>query len=211
MRRYRATFLLLSLSIATAATLAAQSRARPPLQSADIDAIATLLKLEDARTYDEPALSQILGSAHPEVRRRAVQSVGRIADKRGAALIEIGRKDKDGEVAATAAWSAGQLRDPAAVTWLSETLNSIAIPAPIRREAAIALGKIQAPESRAALTRYLTETAVADAPATVVGEALLAIGRFPPEADVAAIVRWAESKDVELRWRTAWALFRPRN
>ena len=211
MQRYRATFLLLSLSIATAATLAAQSRARPRLQSADIDALANLLKLEDARTYDESALSRFLGSDHPEVRRRAIQSVGRIADKRGAALIEIARKDKDVEVAATATWSAGQLRDPAAVAWLSETLNSSAIPAPIRREAAIALGKIQAPESRTALNRYLAESPVSDAPATVVGEALLAIGRFPPEADVAAIVRWAASKDVELRWRTAWALFRPRN
>ncbi|MDQ3486767.1 MAG: HEAT repeat domain-containing protein [Acidobacteriota bacterium] len=211
MRRYRATFLLLSISIATAATLAAQSRARPSLEAADIDAIATLLELEDARTYDASALGRILESAHPEVRRRAVQSVGRIGDKKGATLLEIARKDKDVEVAATAAWAAGQLRDPAAVPWLSESLNGSGTPPTIQREAAIALGKIQAPESRTALARYLSETPVARAPTSVVGEALLAIGRFPPQDDIAAIVRWAASQDVELRWRTAWALFRPRH
>ncbi len=211
MRRYRSKFLLFSICVASAATIAAQSRARPPLKAADVDAIATLLKLEDARTYDQTALDRIVESAHSEVRRRAVQSVGRIADKRGAALLELARKDKDVEVAATAAWSAGQLRDPAAVPWLSESLTGSGTPAAIQREAAIALGKIQAPESRAALARYLSETPVAKASANVVGEALLAIGRFPPQDDIAAITRWATSQNVELRWRTAWALFRPRN
>lgn len=211
MRRRLTTSLLLSLAVASVATIGAQDRARSPLQGADIDAIATLLKLEDARTYDEPTLRRILESGHPEIRRRATQSVGRIADKNGAALLEIARKDKDIEVAATAAWSAGQLRDAAAVPWLSAALSGSGTPSTIQREAAVALGKIQAPESRLALARYLAEMPVVKAPASVVGEALLAIGRFPPESDIAPIVRWAASKDVELRWRAAWALFRPRN
>ena len=211
MRRYHATFLSLVLCVATAATIAAQGRTRPPLQAADIDAIGTLLKLEDSRVYDEAALGRILESAHPEVRRRAVQSVGRIADIKGAALLDIARRDKDPEVAATAAWAAGQLRDPAAVAWLAELLIGGGAPAAVQREAAIALGKIQAPESRAALARYLSATPIANAPAAIAGEALLSIGRFPPEGEIAAIGRWAESSDVELRWRAAWALFRPRN
>ena len=152
-----------------------------------------------------------MGSAHPEVRRRAVQSVGRIADKRGAGLLDLARKDKDVEVAATAVWSAGQLRDPAGVAWLSTLLGADGVAMAVQREAAIALGKIQAPDSRAALARYLTETPVAKAPAAVVGEALQSMGRFPPEGDVTPIARWASSPDVEIRWRTAWALFRPRN
>ena len=210
MRLRRSTGLVFVVCLAAVATFSAQGRARPPLQAADIDAIATLLKLEDARTYDEAALKSIFVSAHPEVRRRAVQSIGRIADKRGAALVDAARHDKDAEVAATAAWSAGQLRDPGAVPWLSESLGSDSVAQSFQREAAIALGKIQAVESRAALARYLSQTPVAKAPAAVVGEALQSIGRFPADADLEPVARWAASPDVEIRWRTAWALFRPR-
>ena len=42
-------------------------------------------------------LARIAKSAHPEVRRRAVQAVGRIADKNGAAILETARQDKDVE------------------------------------------------------------------------------------------------------------------
>ena len=210
MRRYRTTALLV-MCVATVAATAAQRRAKPPLQANDVEAIATLLKLEDARTYDEAALSKIVASEHPEVRRRAVQSIGRIADKRGASLLDIARKDKDVEVVATATWSAGQLRDPAPVAWLYDAMVNTT-PATVAREAAIALGKIQAPESRAALTRYLSETPTAKPPAPVVGEALLSLGRFRDETgDLAAILRWTTSPDPEIRWRAAWALFRVGN
>jgi HEAT repeat protein/cyclophilin family peptidyl-prolyl cis-trans isomerase len=199
------------LVVAATATLPAQRRAAKPLAKADIDAIATLLKLEDARTYDEAALSRILASAHPEVRRRAAQSVGRIADRRGAALLDTARKDTNVEVAATAVWAAGQLRDPAAVDWLPDALTAVGTAAPVAREAAIALGKIQAPEARAALARYLSEAAASKAAAAVVGEALLSLGRFPSEGELTPIARWTSSRDVEIRWRAAWALFRTRN
>ena len=138
------TTLLIPLTVET------QSRARRALAPADIDDIATLLQLEDARRYDAAELGRILKSAHVEVRRRAIQSVGRIADKQGAALIELARRDADVEVAATAAWAAGQLRDAAAVAWLSETVSGARTPVPVAREAAIALGKIQDPAARAA-------------------------------------------------------------
>jgi peptidylprolyl isomerase len=45
----------------------------------------------------------------------------------------------------------------------------------------------------------------------IVGEALLALGRFPPPLELAAIARWTASADPELRWRAAWALYRPRD
>ena len=183
---------------------------RRPLAPPDVDAIATLLMLEDARRFDETELARIAASTHPEVRRRAIQSVGRIADKRGLALLESARRDKDVDVAATAAWAAGQLRDPAAVGWLNETLAGARTPAPIAREAAIALGKIQAPEARAALAAYLSAAPTA-APAAVVGEALLSIGRFPAGGDLTPILRWSAAKEVEIRWRATWALFRPRD
>ena len=49
------------------------------------------------------------------------------------------------------------------------------------------------------------------AAAPVVGEALLAIGRFTTRDDLAPILRWTTAADVEVRWRAAWALFRPRD
>jgi HEAT repeat protein/cyclophilin family peptidyl-prolyl cis-trans isomerase len=207
MRRLHPT-LIVCLSVAAA--VSAQPR-KSPLAAGDVDAIATLLKLEDARTYDEPALARILAADHPEVRRRAAQTIGRIADTKGATLLQVARKDKDVEVAATAAWAAGQLRDPAAIPWLAELLAGAGgAPSAMQQEAAIALGKIQAPASRSALAGYLADTPLANAPAGVVGEALQSIGRFPGEGDLAPVVRWAASPDVELRWRTAWSLFRSR-
>jgi HEAT repeat protein/cyclophilin family peptidyl-prolyl cis-trans isomerase len=202
---------LLVAAFLAATSLAAQRRAKTPLAPADIDAIATLLMLEDARTFDEVELQRMTKSAHAEVRRRAVQAVGRIADKRGTPLLEVARQDKDVEVAATAAWAAGQLRDPAAIAWLSDTLAGVKTPASIGREAAIALGKIQSPDARAALAQYLSSAPIGSAPAASVGEALLSIGRFPAGGDLAPILRWTTSPDVEVRWRATWALVRPRD
>ena len=208
------------------ATLSAQSRGKPPLAAADIDNIAVLLMLEDARKYDEPEIKRIASSAHPEVRRRAVQAIGRIADSVGATVLETARLDKDVDVAATAVWAMGQLRGVAAVPALAALLANPKTPAAIAREAAIALGKIQPPQgrgvpppttmppARVALADYLLKTPTAKPAAAVVGEALLSIGRFPilpAMGDIAPILRWTTAADVEIRWRAAWALFRSRD
>ena len=211
-RMLRRTLAATSLiAMAGVSLLAGQGRAKEPLSPADIDAIATLLMLEDARTFDEAELQRILKSAHPELRRRAAQSVGRIADTRGAALLEGVRHDTDVEVAATALWALGQLRHPGAIPTLSSALSDPKTAAPVAREAAIALGKIQTPESRAALAQFLSSAPTTKRAAPVVGEALLSVGRFPPGADLAPIIRWTSSPDVETRWRATWALFRPRD
>ena len=208
MLRHLALLLFTVVVAGGPARLSAQGK--PPLAGADLDAIATLLALEDARQYDEPRLRDLIASSHPEVRRRAVQAVGRIADVRGRALLMPARTDADVEVVATAAFSAGQLKDPEAVVWLGSLLDSPATPSAVAREAASALGKIRSAEARTALARYLSGAALS-APPVVVGEALLAIGRFATREDLAPIVRWTTSSDPELRWRAAWALFRPRD
>ena len=201
----------LAVVFVTTATLFPQTGSRPPLASNDIDDIARLLMLEDTRRFDRDALSRILRSPHPEVRRRAVLAVGRIADPAGAALLEPARADKDADVAATAMFSAGQLKVPATIPWLEDAMSSPASPPAVAREAAIALGKFQVPEARAALARYLGAVVPGSRSAPVVGEALLSIGRFVVREDLAPILRWTNSPDAELRWRAAWALFRPRD
>ncbi len=87
--------------------------------------------------------------------------------------------------------------------WLAAELQSPKTPVPIAKEAACALGKILVPESRAALTKYLTEAPMTSAAAIPAGEALLSLGRFAKSGDVTPIVRWTSSKDVEVRWRAA--------
>ena len=74
--------------LASAASLAgAQTRRRPPLDSAAISDIARLLLLEDVRRFDTIDLERMLAAKHPEVRRRAMLAVAHLDDKRGVALL----------------------------------------------------------------------------------------------------------------------------
>jgi len=210
------TALVLTLALLAPSTASAQ-RARPaPLAPADLDALVLLLKLEDTRTFDEAALTRLVNATHPEVRRRAIVAVGRIADPRGRALLAGLHGQADAEILATVAFATGQLKDAGAIAWLSELLSGARTPPAAAFEAARALGKIRTPDdaaaqARAALASYLSAAPAASGSATVVGEALLAIGRFPPGPDIAPIVRWTASPNVEVRWRATWALFRPRD
>jgi HEAT repeat protein/cyclophilin family peptidyl-prolyl cis-trans isomerase len=211
MTRPRSITLLAALFGWTSTIVLAQGAARAPLAAADIDAIAELLMLEDTRRFDEEALARLLRSTHPEVRRRAVIAVGRIVNPRGAALLVPMRGDRNPDIVATVAFAAGQLKDPAAVPWLADVLTAASTPPAVGREAAIALGKIRTPDARVALAGFLTSAPVAAASSAVAGEALLAIGRFAGREDLTPIVRWTTARDAGVRWRAAWALFRPRD
>lgn len=216
-RMFRAPAAILLALALLAPSAALAQRARPaPLMTADIDALVLLVKLEDTRSFDEAALTRLVNAAHPEVRRRAIVAVGRIADPRGRALLAGLHGETNAEILATVAFATGQLKDADHVPWLSDLLSGARTPPAAAFEAARALGKIRTPEdaaaqARAALAKYLSAAPAANASAPVVGEALLAIGRFPPGPDIASIVRWTTSPNVEVRWRAAWALFRPRD
>jgi HEAT repeat protein/cyclophilin family peptidyl-prolyl cis-trans isomerase len=194
----------------TALTATAQT-SRKPLTPADVTSIVQLVTLEDTRQYDEATLGKLLRASHPEVRRRAVVAVARINNPAGRALLAEFRRDPDPEIVATVAFAAGQLKDPAAVAWLTEVLTATNTAVPIAHEAARALGKIRTPEARTGLAQYLSSVPYATASSVVVGEALLSLGRFTERSDLAPILRWASVADAEVRWRTAWALFRPRD
>jgi HEAT repeat protein/cyclophilin family peptidyl-prolyl cis-trans isomerase len=198
-------------ALITGASSAGQRPAQKALAPGDVDAIAQLVMLEDTRRFDAAILRAQLGSTHPEVRRRAIVSVGRIVNPAGRALLVPLRKDANQDLVATVAFATGQLKDPDAVSWLAELLLAKRTPAAVGREAAQALGKIRTPEARVALAKYLAAAADNAATAPVVGEALLAIGRFTTREDIAPIVRWTNSSNVDVRWRAAWALFRPRD
>ena len=200
----------LALGACALASLIATAQSRTPLSSADIDDIATLVKLEDTRTLDEAALARILKSTHTEVRRRAVVAVGRIAKEQGRPLLVGARADTEVEVLASVAFATGQLKHPAAVEWLGGLLDNPRTSPIVGREAAQALGKIQTPDARAALNRFVASVTDPDA-VPVVGDALLSLGRFTGRSDLTPIVRWLAYGDSEIRWRGAWALFRLRD
>ena len=67
---------------------------RRPLSPADIADITQLVMLEDTRHFDADVIGRILKSTHPEVRRRAALSVGRIVDERGRALLVAARRNR---------------------------------------------------------------------------------------------------------------------
>lgn len=203
--------LIVALAAQTIPLVDAQGPARrAPLGDPEIEAIAQLLKLEDTRQFDDATLGRLVASPHPEVRRRAVVAVGRIVNPRGRALLTAARPEKDPEILATIAFSTGLLEDAGAIPWLAGLLSAPATPRAAAFEAARALGKIHVPDARAALAAYLASAPATAAAAPVVGEALLSIGRFPP-GDIAPIVKWIASPNADLRWRAAWALFRPRD
>ena len=202
---------LLAAAVLATTVAAAQTPKRRPLAPADLDAIASLLKIEDTRQFDEATLARLLQSAQPEIRRRAAQTIGRVLNPRGSALLMSVRGDANSDVVATVAFAYGQLKDADAVGWLGEEMSGPAVPAAVAREAARALGKIRSPEARAALVRYLGQARMTAATSSVTGEALLSLGRFPAPIDLAAVVRWTHSADVEVRWRATWALYRPRD
>lgn len=209
--------LILCASVAFGAGHLSAQQARPPLGNADVTAIAELLKIEDTRRFDELTLieeltlTRLIRSSHPEVRRRAAVTVGRVVNEGGLVVLEPLKTDADPEIVATAAFAMGQLKNPAAVEWLTTTMNGWRANAPAAFEAARALGKVRSPEARVALDAFVT-SAPADAAARgVIGEALLSLGRFTEPGDLAPILKWTSSTDVEVRWRATWALFRPGN
>src|SRR5262245_16125178 len=127
-------------------TVDAQQRA--PLTTREIGEIVTLLSLEDNRRFDSVALGRMLRDRHPEVRRRAALSIGRIMDPGGRALLRTGRNDRDTAVAATVVFATAQLYDTSAIGWLDSLLMNRRTPVGVATEAARAFGLIRTPATR---------------------------------------------------------------
>jgi HEAT repeat protein/cyclophilin family peptidyl-prolyl cis-trans isomerase len=200
-----------ALCVFVAPSAGAQAKARRPLTAADIGDIATLEMLEDRRQFDSTELARLLASSHPEVRRRAAISIGRIANKRGIALLRAKPLDVDTAVAASVVFAVGQLRDSTTVGWMDSLLGNPRTNPAVAGEAAIALGKIKTAGARATLARFLAKGVVGQRNTPALREALLSIGRSTARGDITPIVRWTRSPNEEVRWRATWSLFRPRD
>lgn len=202
---------LLALPVTAAALLSACAPAmRTGAAPGRVDA-ATLIRLEDRREYDSTALATAAGAPSAALRRRAALAAANLRDRRAIPMLGRMLADEDTSVAATAAFALGQIGDTAAVPLLAPylTMDRVTAMPSVVGEAAYALGKIRHPAARAALERLLS-TAVIDAAGTreAAGAALLAVWRQGQPTPVAAIARWMDSSDHELRWRAAYALAR---
>jgi HEAT repeat protein/cyclophilin family peptidyl-prolyl cis-trans isomerase len=102
-----------------------------------------------------------------------------------------------------------QLRDTASIAWFDSLLASPATAPAVVTEAARGLGMLNVAPARAALARFLGAVEYSPRTRASIGEALLAIGRQETRATLEPVVRWATAADDEVRWRAAWALWRP--
>ena len=206
---------LLLAALALLAACAAPPPGTAPRAAAaasDLDVHAALLRLEDRREYDARALESAAALPGPALRRRAALAAGRIGDRRGVLLLVRLLADPDTSVAATAAFALGEIGDTTTVPTLVRYVSAdrIAAMPTVVGEAALALGKMP----RAAAGRQAVEALLRAAPRTgpgvqrAVGQALLAVWRYPRPADAAPILPWLDSADPEVRWRAAYALSR---
>lgn len=210
------TLLALVLLLTAAACAVTPPPAPRPLLlgEADVDALATLLRLEDRREYDAARLQELAGSATPEVRRRTALAAGRIRHPAATPLLLHLLVDPDTSVAATAAFALGQLGDTTAVPRLTALLEAELIDrAPsMATEAAAALGKLRTEEGRQALLSLLRQSPTAgqgvEEGSQVIEAALLAIWKFPRDPDLEPILRWTRHPAPQLRWRATYALVR---
>jgi cyclophilin family peptidyl-prolyl cis-trans isomerase/HEAT repeat protein len=181
-----------------------------PLRDRDAT-VGGLMAVEDQRRYDSAYLAHAGLTGGVEIRRRAALAMGRIRDPRAVPLLGRMLADADTSVAATAAFALGQIADSAAVPLLAPYADPAAIATrpTVVAEVAYALGKIRHPQARAALERLLM-TADSEGPGNnlPIGHALLAVWRQARPLPVAAVARWLDSPDPELRWRAAYALAR---
>ncbi|HEU0299774.1 MAG TPA: HEAT repeat domain-containing protein, partial [Longimicrobium sp.] len=173
--------------------------------------VGGVMLVEDQRRYDSAYLEHAALGGGPQLRRRAALAMGRIRDRRAVPVLGRLLADADTSVAAVAAFALGQIADSAAVPLLAPFADPAAIATrpTVVAEVAYALGKIRHPDARAALERLL-QTADINGPSNSlpVGHALLAVWRQARPLPVAAVSRWLDSTDPELRWRAAYALAR---
>ncbi len=205
--RFSAPGLVAAAFSACALAAAARSPLPTPLASADVDAIATLLRLEDRREFDSAIFTRLAAAPSPRLRRHAALAAGRIRNPAGRSLLLTLLADSDSSVAATAAFALGQLADTTTLAALASRLGLATNPETVVAEAAAATGKLGTTGARDALAHLLRTAPPIERPRLAVGEALLAIPRTP-RGDLAPVLRWAEAADPELRWRAAYALAR---
>jgi cyclophilin family peptidyl-prolyl cis-trans isomerase len=186
-------------------SLAMSATAQAPTAPADVHVVrasARLLAMADARRLDTTLVDSILRStASPVWLRtqalRAIGQVGTVPELRTlrAALVRGLIAEQDSTVAATAAFTAGLLRDLDAIPALEAALNR---PGTVHAEAATALGRMGAPAKGILILRLQRSPTAA---------VILALA--PADSStVSLLVPHLRSADAAARWAATYALTR---
>jgi len=178
----------------------------PPrtVDAGEISALTELMRLEDTRNFDAPTFQRLSAAPSELVRARAMLAAGRIGNRAASDLLIRGLGDPSDSVKAYAAFALGELGDSAA--HIAQALGPLALTAgPAAREAVAALGKIGGSNARP----YVENVLKLRRAGLEVGEALLALWRFPRTPESSALIRpWLVAQDTAIRWRAAYALVR---
>jgi cyclophilin family peptidyl-prolyl cis-trans isomerase/HEAT repeat protein len=187
------------------ATFAPSATAQAPTAAADAPVVRTsarLLAMADARQLDVALVDSVLRAPSAPVwlrtqALRAIGQVGVVPELRPlrAELVRGLIADQDTAVAATAAFTAGLLRDLEAIPALEAALNR---PGAVHLEAATALGRMGAPAKGILILRLQRSPTAA---------VILALA--PADSStVSLLVPHLRSADASVRWAATYALTR---
>ncbi len=180
-----------------------------PLSADELVRAAALMEMEDSRTTSIQSVLAASSAESSAIRARSALTLGRLRSSEGRDALVSLLQDPDTAVAATAAFSLGQLGDTLVVPNLAAVMNgSGALRWTVAAEAASALGKLGSAASADALMGLLATQELGARAREPVASALLATWRHPRPTDYGFITRWTASPDPELRWRAAYALVR---
>jgi cyclophilin family peptidyl-prolyl cis-trans isomerase/HEAT repeat protein len=212
-RHLRCSLSLLVVLIAAAcgrtATVTPSVPSPPPrvlLGDADVDALAMLLRMEDARVLDTALVARHLQAGEAEVRGRAALAAGRLGDHAATPLLLRALSDSDARVRTRAAFALGELGDTTHAVVAALTGAALGDTRGAGAEAVAALGRLGTAAGRPVVDSLLTRPRV---DAAALHEALLAAWRLPRDPGTfSAVLNHLTAADPETRWRAAYALAR---
>lgn len=207
--RIAAAYAVAVAAIALLAPLSARAQKLPGgLNQKELAAYARLLAMTDTRTLDLPLVDRALAAKWRPLRAAAALAIGQVgapAGTPGTARLRGLLSDRDGAVAANAAYSLGLLRDTASISALAEAIRAGAGARDVAREAAWALGEIGAP-ARTAIIGALNSRGVDHG--TMI-QLLLAAAKLNP-VPVGVIRPYLNEGHPSVTWAAAYAIARSR-
>jgi len=165
------------------------------------DAEASLLELEDRRSFAEPLLSGLAASPDAATRVRAAIAIGRIGDSRGEAILAGLLRDPSAEVRSAAAFAAGIVPGGTLTGELALRLSDPA--ASVVVAAARAISFLGRPEGEAALVAALPSASPETRPAV-----LRSLWKWGDAASEAAALPYGADHDPRLRAAAIYVLAR---
>ncbi|MDZ4864325.1 MAG: HEAT repeat domain-containing protein [Gemmatimonadota bacterium] len=200
-------WLICGLGLAGAPALPAQGEG-------NVEVLASVLAVEDARNFDAAILQRALLDPDSAVRRTAAIAVGRIRDPRGVPLLVPLLLDPDSTVQESAIFALGLLGDSGAATVLIRRARDGApLSTPAALELLTALARLGGPDAAAALRGVIegSEWRGRDDQPYLAQRAALESWRLGPLAPTAALLSMVQDPKEDARFAAVYSLGRLRS